>query len=262
MPLPERRKTPEELAKLRESLGIPAEGLPDDAPAAEGRDLEQERIPDEARKGAGEGRVPGVQERVDDGIGPADPIVAATVTPPEGLQEVLPGEKARMEVHSLRKSAGLVVDQPKPHRHREDGSLPVRRHSDEELMRMRRLDSGPAISPVEVLARQKLSLPLVILLYLFALAGVSLLLMESLWISRAQPLDLPFDWLRSAVLADGYRSAAAGLVGGVNFLVLLAAGGIAWRRPLSRHHAGFLALIAGLVLVFATLYFFPELHAA
>jgi hypothetical protein len=37
---------------------------------------------------------------------------------------------------------------------------------------------------------------------------------------------------------------------------------ITWRKPLSRHHAGFISAVAGLVLVFALLYYFPNLNPA
>jgi uncharacterized membrane protein YozB (DUF420 family) len=103
---------------------------------------------------------------------------------------------------------------------------------------------------------------MMILFYLLALVAVALLLMESLWFSKAQPFDLPFEWLGRVVEAEWYPSTIMGLIGGVSAGVLLIAGWVAWRRPLSRHHAGFMTIIAVLVLVFGTLYFFPGLHGA
>jgi hypothetical protein len=283
-PLPERRKTAEELAKLRESLGISADGPPPDAPGvrreepAPGSDEVDElkaavfEQPDPARDaswhdrpghGSEELEVSGEAKAV-----PDEPPMTGTVMPEVGEAshlEVKEDESPVTETpppHSLRKSASLVVDQPKPVRHRPDGSLPARRHTDEELMRLRRMDAGPAVSPVEALARRTVSVPVMILFYLLALAAVALLIMESLWFSKAQPFDLPFEWLGRAVQADWYGTAIMSAIGGISAGVLLIAAWVAWRRPLSRHHAGFMTIIAVLVLVFGTLYFFPELHGA
>lgn len=243
MALPERRKSAEELAKLRESLGISPDGPPPGAPGT--RPAEPAAAEVEELKAA-------VFSPPPEPVAVEEPASVAVDDP----------EPAHRPPPSLRKSKGLVVDQPKPVRHRAGGSLPVRRHTDEELLRLRRIDSGPAVSPVEVLARKTLSLPGVILLYLLAATSVSLLVMESLWLSTTPAIDLPFEWLRDFTGAAWYRSAMIGAVGGTGALALLVAGWVAWRRPLSRHHAGFAALIAGLVLVFGTLYFFPELHGA
>lgn len=252
-PLPERRKTPEELAKLRESLGIPdappvtgaAPGKTESSPAGGVGEPEavEKAPPPEPRE-----TVPAGEE-----AGGAADVPASSGASPGGIEPV---------VHTLRKSASLPVDQPKPVRHREDGSLPVRRHTDEELMRLRRMDAGVGTAAAEMVAREKLSPQFVILLYLFASTGLALLMIESLWLSKVPAIDLPFDWLRLAVGHEAYRGVVIGLFGGVNLLVLLAAGWVAWRRPLSRHHAGFLTIIAVLVLVFGTLYFFPDLHAS
>lgn len=258
-PLPERRKTPEELAKLRESLGIPPEGPPPDAPGVRPEEVPPEAHDAEDLKAAVFEKPAAEPEEVPRVALPAEAAVAESepvaVPAPEH-------DPADVSSHSLRKSASLVVDQPKPLRHRPDGSLPARRHTDEELMRLRRMDAGPAVSPVEALARRTVSVPVMILFYLLALAAVGLLVMESLWFSKAQPFDLPFEWLGRAVQAEWYRAAIMSAIGGVSAGVLLIAGWVAWRRPLSRHHAGFMTIIAVLVLVFGTLYFFPELHGA
>ena len=263
-PLPERRKTPEELAELRESLGISAEGPPPDAPGVRNEDEGPGSDEAEALKSAvfeepaadsEDAAVPLLDEQADEEQADEVELVSPEVPETEG-------EPSVVSPHSLRKSASLVVDQPKPIRHRPDGSLPSRRHTDEELMRLRRMDAAPAVSPIEDLARRTVPLPAMILFYLLAAAAVALLIMESLWFSKAQPVDLPFEWLGRAVEADSYGSAIMGLIGGLSVLVLLVAGWISWRRPLSRHHAGFMTIIAVLVLVFGTLYFFPGLHGA
>lgn len=285
-PLPERRKTPEELAKLRESLGIPAEGPPAGAPGVK-RDEPADETEVEALKSAVfespeeetaamdapapemETPDPSAEERAEE-LEDGDEEAAEKLVPEEGEEDpggdlegsTEPKHPDHLPAHSLRKSAGLAVDQPKPVRHRSDGSLPARRHTDAELMKLRRIEKGPEETPVDYLSRRTLALPAVISLYALAVLSVAVLLMESLWWSRTPPLDLPFGWMRDWVIQDWYRVSVMGIVGGLAVGSLLFAGWVAWRRPLSRHHAGFVVIMAVLVLVFGTLYFFPNLHGA
>ena len=55
----------------------------------------------------------------------------------------------------------------------------------------------------------------------------------------------------------GYLLALAGGIGALPIIAF-----IAWKKPLSRHHAGFMGMIAGLVIVFGLLYNFPNLNPA
>jgi hypothetical protein len=224
-PLPERRKTPEELAELRESLGISA--APEKTPEAEKDDLQ-----------------------------------AAVFSPPAESESALPESTAETEptIHSLRKSARLPVDQPKPQKSQGGGALPTRRHTDEELMRLRRMQSTATGAAIEDLGRKTLSTPGLVLGYTAVGLAAVLLMLDAWWLTRTPILDLPFDWLRSFVEVEWHALSMKAGIGGLAGGGLLFAGWIAWRRPLSRHHAGFLTIMAMLVLVFATLYFFPNLH--
>lgn len=246
-PLPERRKSPEELAKLRESLGIPPDGQP---PA--------EEKPTPPSEPPAPREIKQLESTPTPEPEPAEEPVA------EEAADAVPKVRPKTPPHSLRKSRSLEVDQPKPVRHREDGKLPSRRHTDDELMRMRRMETTapPEASAAAYLARQHASVPLVLLFYGFLVISLVLALAELLWISKAGAIDMPFDWLRDAVSQPWWRTAVAAAVGATSVVALVGAGWLAWRRPLSRHHAGFLTIGAMLVLVFGTLYFFPNLYGA
>jgi hypothetical protein len=106
-PLPERKKSPEEIAALRDQLGIPGDASPAPAPAEPG--------PAAASSAAS----------VDDAAVDVDvPVVEAAPVPIAAP-------------HSLRKSEREpvlhVAPEPPP-----DSPLPVHRHSDEELAALRR----------------------------------------------------------------------------------------------------------------------------
>jgi uncharacterized membrane protein YozB (DUF420 family) len=45
-------------------------------------------------------------------------------------------------------------------------------------------------------------------------------------------------------------------------LSLAIAGVILWRKPVSRHHAAFIAVLALFLIVFSALYYFPQLRHA
>ena len=89
------------------------------------------------------------------------------------------------------------------------------------------------------------------------------------------PANFKFAAAHPAIIAIGYLLALAGVcsfwiegypliaIAGGGAAALILAGFLAVRRPVSRHHAGFISAIAVLVGVFATIHHFPELrHAA
>ena len=223
-PLPQRRKSAEELAALRASLGIPAE--------------------------------PGVMEAAD--AGPeADPVPEAE--PPELVVDEAVEEPARLRVsRSLRKSEqGPVLPRP-VQASGGSGKLPARRRSERELREIQRSAPLPAVDPAQRLVRMGLPWWGAMLVYLVALAG-PLLAAAGILSSRARPLDLP-RWWADLVLSEGaeriwIHSAGAGVV-----LMLLLAAWLFWRRKRAAHHAAILVVMAVLVLTFGILYFFPELH--
>jgi len=179
--LPQRKKSAEEIARLREEMGLPssATNAPAEAPSADAPVVDDE--PPRPRPAAKAVRSLRRSERQ-----PA---------PEEGAAPV------------AAKPAG--------------NALPARRHSDRELDNMRRHEAMTAAN-----------------------AGVSPAL-SHLQQSSASPL----------LLGLGYALALAGGVGA--FPVALY---IARKKPFSRHHAGFMAMIAVLVVAFGALYLFPNLN--
>ncbi|MFZ9937366.1 MAG: hypothetical protein ACO3JG_09960 [Luteolibacter sp.] len=186
-PLPQRRKSPEEIAKLRESFGVPAA----EAPAT-----------------------------------PA-PQTPAPVPPPS--QQAAP--PAAKPPRSLRKSDEAIPRLESP----PDSNLPHQRHSREELDAIRRRE---AMSMMNTPPNKRLfpAHPALVvpgyLITVIAAAGI--------WFYRF-PL-----WVTAAC------ALAAFAVSGLLF----------FRHPVSRHHAAFIAVLAMLLLVFASLYYFPQLRHA
>ncbi|GAA5483578.1 hypothetical protein [Haloferula sargassicola] len=120
-PLPERRKSAEELAELRANLGIP-----DAAPPPP--DLKHETPP-----------IPVKPQAVPDPA-PAPP-------PPAEPEE--PVERKPHVVKSLKRSERGPVTPPKPVRADPQGKLPTRRHTRDELKRMLMTGAGNAQVPME-----------------------------------------------------------------------------------------------------------------
>jgi len=262
-PLPERRKTPEELAELRQSLGIPAEAPPgplnDSSPPiakAEAESTTASPKPAEAELPPRQ-EVEDAPERVEL-PSEGDEIESLAVPTEDGEEVVRVGGGGG--VKSLRKSAGLAVDQPKGQIARGDGGvIPDKRHSNTELNELRK--AAQLAPPVgEIIPKSAHPVTLV------ALYGVaSLVVLAGILggVSQSVPVsDLPFEWLMRAVQTDSFSMILFAILCAGAGVFLLAAGWLAWKRPLSRHHAGFMTIIAVLVLVFGTLYSFPQLHGA
>lgn len=287
--LPSRKKTPEELAALRESLGISGDGPPAGAPG--GARPQPEADPGEATTEAPEVAGPDPETVV------VESAVAETLIPePSPEPVVLESVETEAEeptvrerpMRSLRKSANLTVDQPKkvagqgsdklPKRRRREaesapsgkggpkkvgdsGKIPSRRHSDQELARLRNSSQPAADLPARRIADQTagpVALAVIYgvgtLLMLLSMAGVSA--------GKAASIDIPFDWLASATRLEHYMRIVYGLMAAGAVVMLLGAAWIRFRKPISQHHAAILTIIAVLVLVFGTLYFFPGLHGA
>jgi hypothetical protein len=222
-PLPQRKKTAEEIAKLRESLGIPPAAPPPptaaQSPATrEVADSSEIPPPEEApdlvveeliETPPAHGEIPSLAERD-----------RAPTSLPEPITEVETEDMARLPkpVRSLRKSERLT--QPRASTARTisttETKLPAARHSESELNELRRRQMTNATSPAA---------------HLQALT--------------ARPL----------LVGIGYFLALAGGVGG------LAVAAYLWRKkPRSAHHAGFIAAMAFFVMVFGALYIFPQLR--
>ena len=137
------------------------------------------------------------------------------------------------QVRSLRKTEQLPVTPVDIHTPPADSVLPVHRHSDQELNEIRRqaaiTTQGPVVHPASI----KAHLAVVIPGYLFALGGAVCFYFY----------ELSIDITAGCV-------AAALLVAAFIFLT----------KPLSRHHAAFIAVMSMFVIVFGALHYFPQLQ--
>ena len=240
--LPQRKKSAEEIAKLRETLGIlpaaegsSAEGAPDGEPTAEAA------TPPAAAATAVEIPASGATPTAE--IAPATSpaqqtqAVRSTALEPAGSDPagVLPDPARRGKpVRSLRKSEQRppVAENTKS-TPAADSSLPFHRHSARELDQIRRQAAISRHVNPPAFVNQVAHLALVIPGYLLALsAGLGIYFYH---------LDIGF--------STGCVSVA-----------LLIAVYIFIKKPLSRHHAGFISVIAILVIVFGALHYFPQLR--
>lgn len=197
--LPERKKSAEEIARMREQMGLPfVSPSPADAPTEE----------------------------------PVEPE-ARPVSRPKSMPSLRRSEREPVEESGFPEASPGSV-------------LPVRRRSQRELDELRRRENLRALSmetPPTVVHFQAKTAHwlLVIFAYLLTLASAA-----GTW---HQLFTIP--------KREGYWLAFGG--GGA---ALLLAAFIAARKPLSRHHAGFVAVTVALVLVFALLYYYPNLNPA
>ena len=247
--LPQRKKTAEEIAKLRESLGVPA--LPGDTPEAPTIPPVEAIVPahhqatvvDAAIEAAEAPHIEPAPAPPSHGPKPVHslkrseriPAPSAEETPAETLTpEPSPGSPKL--VRSLRKSEQIPVLTPAPVKSSADSKIPFHRHSDDEIAAIRRRDALAMMdthvpNPKLAAAHPALLIPG----YLLAISGASC-----------------FIFYEVPMAATAGCAAAALLISGFIFA----------RRPISRHHAGFIAIIALLVLVFGALHFFPHLRHA
>lgn len=243
--LPQRKKTPEEIAKLRESLGVP--GAPEDtneAPAAvdtiipapheaavvhPGPPASADPTPSPVSRGPKPTHSLKRSERT-----PPGPVENPPAAPSEVAEPV--AEQVPKLVRSLKKSEQGPVSQPDPTAtSRLDSKIPFHRHSDQELSEIRRRE---ALAMMQARPNPKLAVAHPALLapgYVLAIAGASC-----------------FYFYEFPMEATAGCAAAALLIAGFIFL----------RRPISRHHAAFIAVIALFVIVFGALHYFPHLQHA
>lgn len=155
------------------------------------------------------------------------PVLAVEADVPEPA--IIHEAREPKQVRSLRKSEQVPlspVHLPAP-----DSTLPTHRHSEEEIQRIRLQESLAA--PVSHLLDRRAHPVLVIPGYLFAIAAA---------------VGYHFYDLQIAVTA-----ACVGVA-------LLFAAFIYLKKPLSLHHAAFIAVMSLFVIVFGALYYFPQLR--
>ena len=155
--LPERRRTPEEIAGLRAALGVPGAPPPGSPPT-----------------GQPAATTP-----------PAATPPAATppaATPPAPSAAPRPGRPVRSLKRSERAPGPVAVPPPRP-----GGALPARRHSDGELQRLRPHNAMAGRPPVQQLAAQAAHPMLVGTGYLLALGGGAGGLLVAGWLFARKP---------------------------------------------------------------------------
>lgn len=248
--LPQQKKSTDEIAKLRESLGIvapPPEGeeiaaeIPPVAPAvleipafvkvteispvAEAYQLKE--VPAFARAE----RIP-VLTVEENGPPPhGEHLPEATPLP---VASPIPAPHAPKVVRSLRKSEQVpLAPLPLP---APESKLPIHRHSGKELHEIRRHEALAALNTWTHPQTLTAHLALVIPGYLFAIGGA---------------VCFYFYDLEKRELRITAACAA---------IALLIAAFIFIKKPLSRHHAAFIGVMALFVIVFGALYYFPQLR--
>ncbi len=245
--LPQQRKSSEEIEKLRETLGIVAP--PTDAaveatlavaePAVRSTPVPEIFAPAPVpREEISPPRQPRAEQRV-----PVLPVEENGPPPqhsnlPEPLDlapatflQPTPGQKG---VRSLRKSEQGPL--PPVSAVAPDSKLPVHRHNDQELNDLRRHAALATLAPWTHPQSLTANLALVIPGYLFAIGAAA--------------------WFYYGDIERQEMRISAGCV----IVALLVAAFIFFRKPLSRHHAAFIGVIALFDIIFGALYYFPQLR--
>jgi hypothetical protein len=251
--LPERRKSAEEIAKLREAMGIPGATPeePDSPPAPE------------PAQGGGSSRAPASAPAP--AAPTAEPASAQNGRDPESASSLAahdyseePRRPINKTVRSLRKSEqGPVTASAVP---RETNvAIPTQRRSERELMELRRTQATPPDQAIAYIRNLTVPWPLVTLGYLFPLTG-ALLGWLSVWTPTVMEPDFPAMWMADLSRKPWLGSAGLAALVALCVLGLLLAGWFAWKKPRSRHHAGFITIISVFTVVFAILSKFSPTH--
>lgn len=269
--LPQRKKSAEEINKLRESLGVPGSALPDESPSAPPPAPERTPHPE-----------PPAGQEIDTLVATrhAAEVVHETPPPPETAaplpvprsfaprenhslkrsehvaqaEDASPSSvRAPKQVRSLRRSEREPVSAPTPSAGPATSALPNHRHSDEEIAEMRRREmltmaGAPPPNPKFSAAH----LGVVIPGYLLA-AIVWLPLADTLYLSLNAGAGWSF--LGQPAYPIAIPAAAA-------LIALLIASFVFLKKPISRHHAAFITAITVFALVFEALHYFPQLRHA
>ena len=274
-PLPQRKKSPEEIAKLRESLGVPPDLADAEAPV---ESPEPQALPGPNNPNAGpppdamtpvDDDPPHVHarpqfrsfkrsERLHEPLPQPEIEARREASDPASEPSLLPrvpvipvaGSRQARPVRSLKRSEQAPA--PAPLAPAADSQLPVHRHTEQELAEARRRDA------LAVMEQGVYQIPgaahpaLLAIGYVLAIGGAAApSLLDGL-------VMLTGDYRLGQACSQGYH-----VLTGCTLAALPIAGFIHCRKTLSRHHAAFIAVIVFFALVFAVLhYFFPQLRHA
>ncbi|WP_193213170.1 hypothetical protein [Luteolibacter marinus] len=215
--LPERRKSAEEIAKLRESIGVP-------------------------------GSEPVAAEKASE---PEIPVTDVFEPAPAEEESSKPVEAK--PVRSLRKSEQQPGNRKRTAPAKPGAPIPVRRHSDRELMEMRRVQATPPDQSIAYVQQLAVPWPFILFGYLLPLSG-ALVGWFAAWAPGVPEPNFIAGWLADLSRQPWLGQAGFGLLIGFCVLSLAAAGWIALKKPRSRHHAGFICILAVLVSVFGLIH--------
>lgn len=248
--LPQRKKSSEEIAKLRESLGIvgaPAEGevLPTETPKIESAIRKMAPLPEVVAKAVELASTSSFAPMPVVDWHESKPVrsLKRSERQPESTDEAHSRQVAEPQsseprsahkqktVRSLRKSEQGPLQEihpPSP-----GSKLPIHRHSDHEVQQIRRREALAMQSSGGHLLSLVAHPVIIIPGYLFAVAGGVCFFFYELQIE---------------------------ITAGCVLAAMLIAGFIFFKKPLSTHHAAFIAVICLFVTVFGALHYFPQLR--
>ena len=262
-PLPQRKKSPEELAKLRETFGIrPA---PPDAPSPPelSRPATGSNAPDApppaAAAMAPDDAPPQVHTRPHwrtfkrsdhSPLAPADTPrqSAAAPTAPFGLPRTPAVPAATSHPLKPLRPLQLAAAAAPPSA---DSTLPRHRHSAQELAQARRRDAQAVISHGAYQLPTATHPALLACGYVLVIGGAAAPTLLDLMASLTDSYTLGRAW------GQGYH-----LLSGATLAALAIAALIFVRNTLSRHHAAFIAIIGFFALVFALIHYLSLLRHA
>jgi hypothetical protein len=224
--IPQRKKTAEEIAKLRESMGLPGASVPDAAapPEASAPPAETPAIPPTTKSIS-----PAAAASPETTLPPADPRPPVAAKPVRSLRksERLPAPSSAAPA-SIIKNTGA-------------SNLPTHRRTESELSRLRRAQASENQQPPAAHLIALTANPFIVGVG-YALAFVAAFL----------PVADYRYWFHTPFAVTATLAGLAILIAGFIFL----------KKKRSVHNACFIAAIAFFILVFSALYYFPHLRNA
>jgi hypothetical protein len=170
----------------------------------------------------------------------------------EKEQEVEKRPLPARKVRSLRKSEQKPVELSQVET---KNGIPVRRHDERELMEIRRIQATPPDKSIAYIQHLAAPWPWIVLAYLFPLAGAACGLFATFSPKIPEP-DLQYQWLIDLSRAPWLDKAGFGALATSCAIGLAFAAWFALKKPRSRHHAGFIVILAVLIAVFGIIHQF------